>query len=57
MRIIVLFNLKPEADPAAYEAWARGTDQRNADEIESTRASADRIITVRRAPTGDDQPD
>lgn len=39
------------------EAWARGTDQRNADEIESTRASADRIITVRRAPTGADQPD
>ncbi|MDR7101172.1 REDY-like protein HapK [Croceicoccus sp. BE223] len=26
MRIVVLFNLKPEADPAAYEAWARGTD-------------------------------
>ena len=26
MRIIVLFNLKPGVDPAAYEAWARGTD-------------------------------
>lgn len=26
MRIVVLFNLKPDADPAAYEAWARGTD-------------------------------
>ncbi|PTD26614.1 REDY-like protein HapK [Sphingomonas fennica] len=26
MRIIVLFNLKPEADPAAYENWARTTD-------------------------------
>lgn len=26
MRIIVLFNLKPGADPAAYEAWARATD-------------------------------
>lgn len=39
------------------EAWARGTDQRNAEEIETTRASADRIITVRRAPTGADQPD
>ena len=26
MRIVVLFNLKPGADPAAYEAWARGTD-------------------------------
>lgn len=26
MRIIVLFNLKPEVDPAAYEAWARETD-------------------------------
>lgn len=26
MRIIVLFNLKPDADPAAYENWARTTD-------------------------------
>lgn len=26
MRIIVLFNLKPGADPAAYEAWARSGD-------------------------------
>ena len=26
MRIIVLFNLKPGVDPAAYEAWARGGD-------------------------------
>lgn len=26
MRIIVLFNLKPGADAAAYEQWARGTD-------------------------------
>lgn len=26
MRIVVLFNLKPDADPVAYEAWARGTD-------------------------------
>jgi len=26
MRIIVLFNLKEGVDPAAYEAWARGTD-------------------------------
>lgn len=26
MRIVVLFNLKPGVDPAAYEAWARGTD-------------------------------
>ncbi len=26
MRIIVLFNLKPDADPAAYENWARSTD-------------------------------
>ncbi len=24
--IIVLFNLKSDADPAAYEAWARSTD-------------------------------
>jgi hypothetical protein len=26
MRIICLFNLKPGASAAAYEAWARGTD-------------------------------
>lgn len=26
MRIVVLFNLKPDADVNAYEAWARGTD-------------------------------
>ncbi|MFN7397645.1 MAG: REDY-like protein HapK [Sandaracinobacter sp.] len=26
MRIICLFNLKPGVDPAAYEAWARGSD-------------------------------
>lgn len=26
MRIIVLFNLKPGADPDAYEAWAKSTD-------------------------------
>lgn len=24
--IIVLFNLKPDADRSAYESWARGTD-------------------------------
>lgn len=26
MRIIVLFNLKPDIDPATYENWARTTD-------------------------------
>ncbi|MEQ1950130.1 hypothetical protein [Mesorhizobium sp. CN2-181] len=26
MRIIVLFNLRPETDVAKYEAWARETD-------------------------------
>ncbi|WP_194745400.1 REDY-like protein HapK [Thermaurantiacus tibetensis] len=26
MRILVLFNLKPGVDPAAYEQWARTTD-------------------------------
>ena len=26
MRIIVLFNLKPGTDPAAYEAWAKARD-------------------------------
>jgi pantothenate kinase len=29
------------------EAWAAGTDQRNAEEIESTRGSADLIVTVK----------
>lgn len=38
------------------QAWATGTDQRNAEEIESTRSAADRIITVRRAPTGAESP-
>lgn len=38
------------------EAWATGTDQRNAEKIESTRGSADRIIAVRRAPTGEQRP-
>ena len=26
MRIVCLFNLLPDADAAAYEAWARGVD-------------------------------
>jgi hypothetical protein len=26
MRIIVLFNLRPEVDPAAYESWAADRD-------------------------------
>ena len=26
MRIVVLFNLLPGVDPAAYESWAQGTD-------------------------------
>ncbi len=26
MRIVVLFNLKPGTDPAAYEAWAKARD-------------------------------
>lgn len=41
---------------AEAEAWASGTDQRNAESIESTRSSADRVITVRRAPNGDEHP-
>lgn len=44
---------KPAVDA---EAWATGSDQRNADEIEATRASADRIITVRRAPSEASRP-
>ena len=26
MRVFVLFNLRPDADPAEYEAWARARD-------------------------------
>lgn len=26
MRVVVLFNLRPGVDPAAYEAWAASTD-------------------------------
>lgn len=26
MRVFVVFNLKPDIDPADYEAWARSTD-------------------------------
>lgn len=33
---------------AEAEAWAAGTDQRNAEHVESTRGSADLIITVTR---------
>ncbi len=33
-------------NPADAEAWANGTDQRNAEEIETTQQWADRIITV-----------
>ncbi len=36
---------KPAAEA---EAWAAGTDQRNADEVASTRDSADLLITVAR---------
>jgi len=32
------------------QAWASGTDQRNAEEVESTRTSADLIITVKTEP-------
>lgn len=34
------------ADEAA--AWAAGTDQRNAEQVEATRASADEVFTVQR---------
>jgi pantothenate kinase len=36
---------KPEAEA---QEWAAGTDQRNADHVESTRDSADLVITVTR---------
>jgi hypothetical protein len=44
MRIIVLFNLKPGADRAAYEAWARGTDIPGVNALGSVKA-----FTVHRA--------
>lgn len=44
MRIIVLFTLKPGADRAAYEAWARGTDIPGVNALGSVRA-----FTVHRA--------
>ncbi len=35
MRIIVLFNLKPDVDPAAYEAFARDMDIPGVNALES----------------------
>ena len=40
--------------PEAARAWALGTDQRNADLVESTRARADALIRVHALP-GDDR--
>jgi len=37
MRIIVLFNLKADADPAAYEEWARATDIPGVNALPSVR--------------------
>ncbi len=37
MRIVCLFNLKPGADAAAYEAWARGTDIPGVNALASVR--------------------
>jgi len=37
MRIVVLFNLKPDADPAAYENWARATDIPGVNALPSVR--------------------
>ena len=44
MRIIALFKLKPGTDPAAYEAWARGTDMPAVHALASVRG-----FTVHRA--------
>jgi hypothetical protein len=44
MRIIALFKLKPGADAAAYEAWARGTDMPAVHALPSVRG-----FTVHRA--------
>lgn len=55
MRIVVLFNLLPDADPAAYEAWARGTDIPGVNALPSVRK-----FTVHKATglfgTGDKAP-
>ena len=37
MRIICLFNLKPDANAEAYEAWARNTDIPGASALGSVR--------------------
>lgn len=37
MRIVCLFNLKPGADAAVYEAWARGTDIPGVNALASVR--------------------
>jgi hypothetical protein len=44
MRIIALFKLKAGVDPAAYEAWARGTDMPAVHALNSVRG-----FTVHRA--------
>jgi hypothetical protein len=38
VRIIVIFNLKDAVDPAAYEAWARGTDIPGVNALSSVKA-------------------
>jgi hypothetical protein len=38
MRIVVIFNLKPGVDAAAYEAWARGTDMPGVNALSSVRS-------------------
>jgi hypothetical protein len=38
MRIIVIFNLKDGVDPAAYEAWARGSDIPGVNALSSVKA-------------------
>ncbi len=37
MRIVVIFKLKEGVDPAAYEAWARGTDIPGVNALSSVR--------------------
>jgi hypothetical protein len=47
MRIICLFNLKPDVSPAAYETWARSTDIPGVNALRSvTRFSVHRATGV-----------
>lgn len=53
--IIVLFNLKPDADPKAYETWARQTDLPTVRKLSSV-ASFDGLRAVSMLGNNDSPP-